>query len=950
MNEKDHAGAAYFELEDVGMRVVVAGGTLAAVEAAVHLAHAGNEVLLAAPGSYFGEDLIGNWRCADADGMRQACRQVQALKACLAPGAELAVDATPAALKRALLLLLREAGVQRVYLTRCLGATVEDGRIDGVLLASKHGVRRVPCDGVVDATAWHTASAALGKRPLSIPKGSRLTVRIEYRDILWTGDTAGQFLQKYGNAEAQLLRGTRDDGQGIVVSEQTLPCDMTPLALREYALAQTLALVRHIAKSDALPGAVLGDALPSVPDVQLGEVGIQAGTLPAGWICLDAKDVASAQVMRWLETHRPSPISHPQEAQGFRALIGGREIDCVEDDRHQVTVDLSALPHKHIPLLVAGTGTAGIWAGIAAAEQDVEVLAIDQQPYPGGTRTVGGMFGLYKGNRNGLFTRLRQQLALFAQENQGMRPGDIRISPVAELLFYANCLFARDNLNFMPACTLCQANTNAHGDAADMLCLSDDGAFVVTPQLTIDATGDGDVAAFLHVPFSLGDDALHATQNFSQWQRCAKEKAAYYAIDQDVMDPTAQQEWTRTLEGNVLHTEAYDLYDMLTVRESRRIASHTPVTMRDAMRGKRTADTIYEGYSSYDPHARSYSLPGRLGVLPALGVERFACLPLGALLPEGVGRLLVVGKAIGVEQDATSYFRMTPDIVCVGYIAGKLAAQSLQEGIPVECLNLRPLQREMQALGAITLPLPDAGVIYETSPHRIAAAILGGQEDAFAQAVLTDYADIPALLHMGQDSASASDWVLAGKTLLWYGDSSLAQPLTELLETLHVREAGALYVDRQGKTGVTKAGILGEIDDYWQINQLLVLLSRAQYMQASGVIKDIIEAAQVGTTWRNNSSPYASIRLDCQTVENYDRLLCIAQAALLMPSQGYCTPLVRLYNRVDAIAIQGASFYKEYLLYQLALALRACGDEDASVLLLRATSSQYKILSEASCE
>ena len=81
----------------------------------------------------------------------------------------------------------------------------------------------------------------------------------------------------------------------------------------------------------------------------------------------------------------------------------------------------------------------------------------------------------------------------------------------------------------------------------------------------------------------------------------------------------------------------------------------------------------------------------------------------------------------------------------------------------------------------------------------------------------------------------------------------------------------------------------------------------------------MIAALVPGGTWVNDLSAYALIRLDCQTLPNYDRILCMAQCACAMPDSRYTEPLKELFSRVQGVQITGASFYKEQ-----ALLLWAC--------------------------
>lgn len=114
----------------------------------------------------------------------------------------------------------------------------------------------------------------------------------------------------------------------------------------------------------------------------------------------------------------------------------------------------------------------------------------------------------------------------------------------------------------------------------------------------------------------------------------------------------------------------------------------------------------------------------------------------------------------------------------------------------------------MRRAGAI---VPVAPVPVQDTALRIAC----GDERGFAQAVLTNDAAVLAVLPPFEQAGALSNRLLADKTRLWFGDISGAQRCTETLEQLCERLRGYAYIDRQGKDGVVRAGLVGPLDDYW---------------------------------------------------------------------------------------------------------------------------------------
>ena len=115
-------------------------------------------------------------------------------------------------------------------------------------------------------------------------------------------------------------------------------------------------------------------------------------------------------------------------------------------------------------------------------------------------------------------------------------------------------------------------------------------------------------------------------------------------------------------------------------------------------------------------------------------------------------------------------------------------------------------------------------------------------------------------------------------------------------------------------------------DDYWEMNQLLVLLVMAGYEPVKETILAMLNRTIPGGEWLNVASDYARIRLDCQTIPNFDRIFCLAECVVRMPDASFIPQLRRIYEETEEAPIDGATFYQEFLLLKLAGALKACGE------------------------
>ena len=583
-------------------------------------------------------------------------------------------------------------------------------------------------------------------------------------------------------------------------------------------------------------------------------------------------------------------------------------------------------------LLVAGGGTAGVWASISAARAGLQVCMLELFSQLGGTRTLGGVFPLYGGNRNGLFEALWQEI-LECQQSVGGKAG--------EALLYAK--HARDlGITVHAPCILYGA-TCEQGRVVRVQCVDEEGTFEIAPERAIDATGDGDLAAFAGVPFAFGDAQAGFTQNHTQMHRHSGTEYDRHVADQDVMDQTLASEWTRAITCNTANCADYDIVEMLTVREGRRIEGRDSVRMRDIVRGRRPADAIYDALSDYDPHARCFTDLARLGILPQHAPCRFASIPYGALLPRSLENLLVVGKALSADQDGFNHLRMCPDIMSVGWIAGFASAKARRDGCSVADVDLSDLRQTLFEKDALLKP-PTGQESFENTAQKIKARLLTGDEAAFADAVWTDWPHLPDLLEQAKAVGTVTRPLLVEKTLLHFGRRADTGLLIRDLEALNEKLGEVEHSDYACGTLVL-GGIMDRPDDYWRANQLAVLLARAGCREAVPALEQVFaNTTRLGADWREHASAYSLLRIDHHTVGNYDRMLCLAYAADVMPDARFAPHLMRLHDLLSGPQAESDNFYMSYLDCALLKAAKACGAAQADAALEVYASSPYASL------
>ena len=128
----------------------------------------------------------------------------------------------------------------------------------------------------------------------------------------------------------------------------------------------------------------------------------------------------------------------------------------------------------------------------------------------------------------------------------------------------------------------------------------------------------------------------------------------------------------------------------LGVRDTRKIDAHYNLSERDVRDQGRFADSI----GIFPEFIDGYGVL----ILPTTG--RYFQLPYRALLPKGVGNLLVAGRCIGGDKISHAAVRNMMCCAVTGQGAGVAAAVSLRDDSSFTQLPLASVQRELKRQGA----------------------------------------------------------------------------------------------------------------------------------------------------------------------------------------------------------------------------------------------------------
>lgn len=159
-------------------------------------------------------------------------------------------------------------------------------------------------------------------------------------------------------------------------------------------------------------------------------------------------------------------------------------------------------------------------------------------------------------------------------------------------------------------------------------------------------------------------------------------------------------------------------------REGRRTKGLTRLTLPDIAQPFSQKTALYRtgiavGDYPVDHHHRKNALaPQHLSFYPVPSFN----VPLGALIPEKIQRLIVAEKAISVSNVVNGTTRLQPVVMLTGQAAGVLAAMSYSQMKQPAAIQVRDVQETLLQQGAMIMPYLD---VPPTDKHFIAIQKIG---------------------------------------------------------------------------------------------------------------------------------------------------------------------------------------------------------------------------------
>lgn len=366
---------------------------------------------------------------------------------------------------------------------------------------------------------------------------------------------------------------------------------------------------------------------------------------------------------------------------------------------------------------VAGAGTGGAMAAIAAARGGAKTLCVDPLSFPGGIGTGGGIHSYYYGVPGGLQeemdARVEAAMAAFSARAQcvSFHP-EAKKLVLDEMMREAGVEFLPDTMVYGVQAT---DGTVETVDIADSL-----GGQHIKALQWIDATGDGDLAALAGAPFRFGrsgDGVLHAYSQSAGRMNFARSPVRMEVINFDAgwVDPTSSEDLTRARVTGIRQylRDTWDHSSRVTymapaigLRQGRHIETDYELTLADLIETRTFADSVGFTGAHYDNHAVDYEFESDEGLFWVWLLRQWRTrihsdIPYRMLLPRGLSNVWIACRAAGMTQDAHQSMRMQRDIQRLGEIAGTAAALAVRHGGGSRQVPFAELRTALLASGAL---------------------------------------------------------------------------------------------------------------------------------------------------------------------------------------------------------------------------------------------------------
>ncbi len=734
--------------------IVIVGGGFAGVSAAVKFAKAGKKVVVVDRRIYLGREVNSEYRpWFDVDEKNEPLPGF--IKACIDPKSP-QPDPSKKLLrfdfvKRSLENTLFENGVEIVYVSNVVQVIADGEQLQGVVIGNKSGRQAILSKMVLDCTETASVVHLTNQKFLNKKAATTFSRTLEYTNVkpITSRTIRVPSELKIKDDKVSIQRGYIGDDHYYIDCpvEFTHPkFDAKSVTIREAeAWEKSLEVAKYLYQNvpefkDAYftnsAYQLKGIYTPQMVDmnysnnrhylnekITVSNKKIALGSFATGFsnlFCISEAAILSEKQTNYLK----NPIGACEFStsiserliKNWSLLACEKEVEITGESEKEFSLNSQSLKEQYSPqqgkpysrirvsneklpvieevdVLVIGGGTSGAPSTYTAAKEGKKTMVVEMNPGFGGTGTYGAVQSYWgPGDYYGLTAEhIRKTTAINESFSKPFKDNGFGLwnvqAKLAMWLEQIRTAGAQIVWNSFVIGVIMDENK-----VIGAVISSPQGAFAVKSKIIIDATGDGDVAAFAGAPYVFGSEH----NRVPLWYALRKQKKPGPSLSafESTVDVTNVEDYTRSVHVGI-RTGGDSLHDhqpYLAPRESRHILGDVVTTLTDNLTFKEWEDVINIHRSNTDMKGYHSSDWFRIGLIPPnLPME----LPYRALIPQGIDNLIISGKAFSTQHDAASAMRMQPDLENLGGITALAAVQSINDKVLIRDINVKVLQKEL---------------------------------------------------------------------------------------------------------------------------------------------------------------------------------------------------------------------------------------------------------------
>lgn len=743
--------------------VVIFGSSSAAVAAAIAAHEQQASVVVISDRPHFGSDVAGNLSFLDPEPAGAAAFISSLWRAGRQEG-----KVSPGAIKHHLEKLLLDRNIPFLFQARPVAILEGQHRpIAGLLIAARTALYAVEGKTFIDASPTGLLARLAGMEPTYAEEFS-LTVFSRQPDLPGATSLAVPIdyprMQGCTYAHRFFRKNTARNSSSI-----------NELAALEGALRSTILDPSIIYQADAWRAEkVTGSPVISYPHDNLCII------LTDGYPAEEVSRLASQQGQFFATKSKEIPADALPDVPLDHASTYGFVSSFHRGSLRTVQVRLPVFPVLgSIEVAIAGGGTGGAPAGIAAARAGASTIILEAQRALGGVGTTGTISCYYFGNRVG-FTKEIDDTINTIDPTHGGTGKDAIWNPELKAARYLQALSEAGG----------QAWLGSFGFGVHKIGSRVKGILVSTPWgaglleagCIIDSSGNADIAAAAGAPCRSVDARHIAVQGAGLSPRRPQTpnvNSDFTFIDDDDVAGVTHA----FVHARARFAGDFDTIPFINTRERRQIHGEIELSPLDFLTQRAFPDTITVARSNFDTHG--YTVHPVFMITPPDHKPLHAHVPYRCLIPKGIDGVLVTGLGMSAHRDALPVIRMQADVQNQGYAAGYAAYLSTREKCAPRAIPFSKLQAHLIEIGILPEEAREWSDHFPLSVSEIEAAAWKTPADIYHTSLLLAHPEVsrPALLHVVAESTDPLQQEECALLLGLLGESKGAPFLASLVQS-----------------------------------------------------------------------------------------------------------------------------------------------------------------------